>query len=297
MKTIQLFILAILIVLPFALFSKEKGSKFAGVQIGITTYSYRSMPDQSLDAVLNYLVESGINSVELKGDPLEKYLGIPDKNDHEGRKNWRKSVSMKKFKEIRKMFTAKGIKIDIVKFEAGITDWSDAEIDYAFAVCKTLGARGISMEISEDVAKRFAPFANKHKRYVILHNHGQPGNPDFSFDQILAYSPYLMLNLDVGHFFGATGMHPNEVIERLHNRIASLHLKDKTGPTAVNPNQNMPWGEGETPIEDILRLIQRNKWPITCDIELEHKIPEGSDAVNEVIECVNYCKRCLLSPL
>jgi len=147
------------------------------------------------------------------------------------------------------------------------------------------------------VAKRFAPFANKHKRYVILHNHGQPGNPDFSFDKILAYGPYLMLNLDVGHFFGATGIHPNEVIERLHNRIASLHLKDKTGPTAVNPNQNMSWGEGETPIEDILRLIQKNKWPITCDIELEHKIPEGSDAVKEVIKCVDYSRKILLDNL
>ncbi len=294
-KTVQLLLLSILAVQPFSLFSKEKGSKFGGVQIGITTYSYRAMADQSLPAVLNYLVESGINSVELKGDPLEKYLGIPQLKDAAARKEWRASVPMKKFEEVRKMFAAKGIKIDIVKFEGGITGWSDEEIDYAFHVCKTLRARGISMEISENVAKRFAPFAEKHKRYVILHNHGQPGNPDFSFDRILSHGRYLMLNLDAGHYFGATGLHPNLIIERLHHRIASLHMKDKTGPNAASPNRNMPWGQGETPIEDILRLIQKNKWPITCDIELEHSIPEGSDAVKEVTKCVGYCKNILIN--
>lgn len=294
-STIQFLLFSMLTILPFTVFSKDKGSKFGGVQIGITTYSYRSMPDQTLPAVLNYLVESGLNSVELKGDPLENYLGIPGKSDLEGRKAWRASVSMKEFKRVRKMFKNRGVDIDIVKFEGGITGWSDVEIDYAFAVCKALGARGISMEISENVAKRFAPFANKHKRYVILHNHGQPGNPDFSFDRILSYGPYLMLNLDVGHYWGATGIHPNVILERLHHRIASIHLKDKTGPAATDPNKNKPWGEGETPIQDILQLIKKNKWPITCDIELEHTIPGGSDAVKEVIKCVEYCKKCLLN--
>jgi hypothetical protein len=41
-------------------------------------------------------------------------------------------------------------------------------------------------------------------------------------------------------------------------------------------------------------LIQKNKWPITCDIELEYNIPEGSDAVKEVTKCVKYCREALL---
>ena len=53
-----------------------KGSKFGGVQIGTITYSYRSMPDQSLNAVLNYAVQSGVSSVELMGDVAERYAGI-----------------------------------------------------------------------------------------------------------------------------------------------------------------------------------------------------------------------------
>lgn len=271
----------------------KKSSKFGGVQIGAITYSYRSMPDQSLPAILGYVLESGLSSVELMGGPVEQFAGIPQVKDPQALRQWRTTVSMDKFREIKKMFNTKGVKIDILKL--GSPNWSDEEIDYAFNVCKTLGARGITMEISEEAAKRMAPFAEKHNRYVIFHNHGQPGTPGFSFDKVLAHGPKLMLNLDVGHYFGATGLHPNELIERLHDLIASLHIKDKTGPKAANPNKNMEFGKGETPVAEILQLVQKNKWPITCDIELEYDLPQGSDAVKEVAKCVEYCRKALVT--
>ena len=271
----------------------KKGSKFGGVQIGTITYSYRSMADQSLIATLNYAVQSGLSSVELMGGQVEQFAGIPQGKDASAVRQWRSSVAMDKFKEIRKLFKQKGVKIDILKL--GDSGWSDEEIDYAFKVCKTLGARGITMEVSEEAAKRMAPFTEKHNLFVIFHNHGQPGNPDFSFDKVLAYGPKLMLNLDAGHYFGATGLNPCILIGRLHNRIASIHIKDKTGPKASDPNKNQPFGHGETPVVELLQLVQKNKWPITCDIELEYTIPEGSDAVKEVTKCVDYCRKALVS--
>jgi sugar phosphate isomerase/epimerase len=271
--------------------SGKPNSKFGGVQIGAITYSYRSMPDQSLQAVLDYAIQSGLSSVELMGGPVEQYAGMPKTKDANEIRNWRLSVSMDKFKEIKKMFKQKGVKIDILKL--GAPNWSDEEIDYAFKVCKTLGARGITTEISESAAKRLAPFAEKHKLYVIMHNHGQPGNPDFSFDRVLDCGKKVMLNLDVGHYYGATGNHPNDLIERLHDRIASIHLKDKTGPKASDPDKNKEFGKGDTPVVEILQLIQKKKWPITFDIELEYNIPPGSDAVKEVAKCVDYCKKAL----
>jgi sugar phosphate isomerase/epimerase len=267
-------------------------SKFGGVQIGAITYSYRSMPDQSAEAVLSYIVQSGLSSVELMGDVAERYAGIPQTKDPEAIRKWRTSVSMDKFKELRKKFKSKGVRIHILKL--GDKGWSDAEIDYAFNACKAVGAIGITMEISEDAAKRMEPFAEKHNLYVIFHNHGQPGDPNFSFDKVLALGSRLMLNFDEGHYFGATGLHPNALIERLHDRIISIHLKDKTGPKATDPNKNQPWGKGETPVAEILKLIQKNKWPIFCDIELEYTVPEGSDAVKEVAKCVDYCRLALV---
>lgn len=291
LQMMTIFIFGICSIQSFATPARKQNSRFGGVQVGAITYSYRSMQDQSLSAVLDYVVQSGISSVELMDGPVEQYAGIPKSKDPQVISEWRTSVSMDKFREVRKMFSSKGVKIDILKL--GSPAWSDGEIDYAFKVCKTLGARGITMEVSEEAAKRMAPFAEKHNLWVIFHNHGQPGDPNFSFDKVLAYGPMLMLNLDVGHYYGATGLNPCDLIGRLHNRIASLHIKDKTGPNASEPNKNKEFGKGQTPVTEILQLVQKNKWPITCDIELEYTIPEGSDAVREVTRCVEYCRAAL----
>ena len=48
-----------------------------GVQVGVITYSYRAMPDQSAEAVLRYVLESGISAVELMGGPIEAFAGAP----------------------------------------------------------------------------------------------------------------------------------------------------------------------------------------------------------------------------
>jgi len=297
-----------------SLMKSKPDSNFGGVQIGAITYSWRSMPGSAQD-ILNYCVEAGISSIELMGNVAEEFAGIPpmpprpprdaqlsDEERDEYRKKaesaaekqreWRLSVSMKKYKELRKLYKKAGVNIHIVKFSPA--NWSDEETDYAFKAAKTLGAKGITNEIGHDACKRLGKFAEKHNMYAIYHNHGQPGEPGFNFDEFLAYSPKNMLNFDAGHYFGATGKHPNELIERLHDRIFSIHMKDKTGKNANPANTNMPWGEGDTPIADILKLIQKNKWSIYCDIELEYNVPANSDAQKEIIKCVNYCKNILV---
>ncbi|MFW6290669.1 MAG: sugar phosphate isomerase/epimerase family protein [Mariniphaga sp.] len=287
-------------------------SNFKGVQIGAITYSWRSMPSSAKD-ILSYCVEAGISSIELMGNVAEAFAGIPPSPPrpsrnateaertayqrelevvNERQRNWRLSAPMGKYRELRRMFNKAGVKFHIVKFAPA--NWSNEEIDYAFNAAKILGAEGITNEIGHEACARLGKFAERHNMYAIYHNHAQPGEPGFSFEEFLDYSPNNLLNFDVGHYFGATGNHPNEVLERLHNRIYSIHLKDKTGKNATPANTNMPWGEGDTPIADILKLIQKNKWPIYCDIELEYPIPEGSSAQKEIIKCVEYCKNILV---
>jgi hypothetical protein len=57
---------------------------------------------------------------------------------------------------------------------------------------------------------------------------------------------------------------------------------------------NMPWGKGETPIADMLKLVQKNKWKIPFDIELEYNVPADSDAVKETTKCVEFCRKILV---
>jgi sugar phosphate isomerase/epimerase len=51
----------------------KPNSKINGVQVGTITYSYRSMPDQSAEATLKYVVDSGISAIELMGGPVNDW--------------------------------------------------------------------------------------------------------------------------------------------------------------------------------------------------------------------------------
>jgi hypothetical protein len=43
----------------------------------------------------------------------------------------------------------------------------------------------------------------------------------------------------------------------------------------------------------VLQLMKKEKWTFPAKVELEYKIPEGSDAVKEVAKCVQYCREAL----
>jgi sugar phosphate isomerase/epimerase len=290
--------------------SKKPNSKVAGVQLGCTTYSYRMMPHK-VDEVIQYLLLAGVNSIELRS-VAEEDLGIPQmpmrpggtltdqeqadfakatEEAKEAQRKWRLSLPMKRYSEMRKKFNDAGIDVYIAKFAP--SEWSDDEIDYAYDAAKLLGSIGITDELAEFNCQRLGKFAEKHNSLAMFHTHGQVADPGFSFDKYLAYSPANMLNLDSGHYYGATGLHPNDVIIKYHDRMRSIHIKDKTGPKNTNPDSNMPFGQGETPIADILLLLKREKWPISVDVELEYSIPEGSDAAKEVAKCIEYMRNIL----
>lgn len=290
---------------------KKPDSKFGGVQVGAITYSWRSMSPTAEDT-LKYCLACGISSIELMSNTIELYAGAPQQPARPPRdaseeqrtlyqsrsvaaaeelKKWRSTVPMTKFEELRKFYNKAGVKIHIAKFSP--ENWSDEEIDYTFRAAKALGAKGVSTEISEKACQKLGPVAQKHGMYAIMHQHLQPGQPGWTFEKFLDLSPAVMLNFDAGHYFGSTGLHPNGIIEKLHDRIFSIHMKDKTGPKGTPPNTNMAWGKGETPVAEILLLLKKNQWPINVDIELEYPVPEGSDAVTEVKKCVEYCRNIL----
>src|ERR1051325_4916110 len=57
--------------------ASKPNSVVNGVNLGTITYSYRSMPDQSAEAILRYVVDSGISAIEFMGDPVEAFAGAP----------------------------------------------------------------------------------------------------------------------------------------------------------------------------------------------------------------------------
>ena len=298
---------------PLSLFAAEKPNSFInGVQVGTITYSYRSMPDQSAQALLGYIVANGINAVELMGQPAEQFAGAPSQGrggggrgqqptpeqvaaQREARENlrkWRTSVSMDRYKELRKLYNDAGVKIYALKISPA-PDMTDDEMDYVFNAGTAVGATHMTLEITDDVPflTRVGSFAEKHKVYAAYHSHTQGGMS--AFDAAFAASKANMANIDFGHYVagGNKGGTTLQFLEKFHDRIASFHMKDRTTPE--HGEQNLPWGTGETPITQILQMVKKNKWTMPATIELEYQVPAGSDAVKEVAKCFEYCKRAL----
>lgn len=280
-----------------------------GVQVGAISYSFRALPSSAED-ILGYMVRLGLGTVELMGGAAEQFAGAPEGPAWPGReaseaeqtafreareayaqeaRAWRLAASMDRFEALRKLYNGEGVQIDILKL--GSPDWSDEEIDYAFRAARAVGARGISFEISNEAAERMGPFATKHELAVGMHNHTQVGDEGFSFDVPLSFSPYNMLNLDVGHYVAGTNESPIPIIQKYHDRITHLHLKDRK--KGVNGGDNVAWGEGDTPLGEVLRLLQKEQYPMTAMIELEYPIPEDSDVLTEMAKCVAYCREVL----
>ena len=301
-------------------FSKPN-SKFGGVQIGAITYSFRSMP-HDIDQLLKFCVDCNISAIEMMGDPAETFAGkpvspikmpvIPPKGGQPQRQpltdeqkaqmveyskkvsEWRATASMDKFKEIRKKFNDAGISIYAFKPNALGPNNSDVEVEYAMKAAKALGANSVTIEIPTDPAqsKRLGDLGEKNKIYVGYHAHLQA--TDTLWDVALAQSPYNSMNLDCGHYIAVGGKNTKEslfaLIESKHDRITSMHIKDRT----ADGKQNLAWGQGNTPIKEILLLMKNKKYKFPISIELEYDIPEGSDAVKEVSKCVEYAKNILV---
>jgi len=274
-------------------FGQQPDSKFSGVQVGVITYSYRTMPGQ-LEQVLDHIVKSGISATELMGDPVEAYLGKPA--DPKQVAAWRASVPIEGFKKVKKMFNDAGVSIYAFKPNALGPDNTDEEVEYALKAAKALGAKSVTVELPKDPkqSERLGKLAAKHKIYVSYHNHLQ-GN-DQAWVTALAQSPYNAINLDCGHYIAAGGNNTREsllaFIKANHKRITSMHLKDRKNKE--NGGANLPWGQGDTPIDEILNLLKSMRYPIPVSAELEYPIPPASDAVKEVQKCVEYAEQVLL---
>jgi len=275
------------------LFAASKpDSKFSGVQIGMNVpYSFGKEATTG-DEILKSCLELGVSAVELRTQSVEAFLGFvkPEKGKDTAAsaRQWRESVDVERAKEFRKTWNDAGVLIEIVKVD-GIFKMSDGELDYVFKLAKILGARALSTEIahSEEELKRVGAFATKHKFPIGYHGHTSTGPADW--EKAFALSDYNFANVDIGHFVAGNFGSPVAFITKHHDRISHVHIKDRK----KNGGPAMPFGEGETPVKEVLQLLRDNKWPIQATIEFEYKVPQGSTRMAELARSIKFCRDAL----
>jgi sugar phosphate isomerase/epimerase len=158
-------------------------------------------------------------------------------------------------------------------------------------MARALGARVMTASSNVSTARRIDPFAKRFKMRVGMHNHSNVNDPnEFATPESFmrasdGASSYIAINLDIGHFTAAN-FNAVDFIEKHHDRIVSLHIKDRQR----NQGANVPFGEGDTPIKPVLELLRRKKSPFPANIEYEYR---GKDTVEEIRRCLQYCKQAL----
>lgn len=274
---------------------KLNRSTINGVQFGLQPFCYHDLPmnRENRPTLIKRLVQNGMGMVELHATWVEPRFDDVGVSPHEAReklRHWRLTAPGDYYRHIKHEFDEAGI--TIFTYYVTINDsYTDAEIDATYEGAKTLGAKGCVGSNGLKVAERLAAFPGKHAMFAGLHNHDNLSDPDAfsneaSFDKGLAYSPDFKATLDVRHFTAGNGDCLG-FLERHHERTCSVHLGDRR----KNHGRSTPFGEGDAPIIQILRMIRDNQWPIVVLLEFEHGTLRTG--VEEVQVMFDYCKRAL----
>jgi sugar phosphate isomerase/epimerase len=210
-------------------------------------------------------------------------------------RKWRLSRSIAQFKSARKLFDDAGVAIEILKVD-WIQNASDDEVEYCFQMAKNVGAYAISCEIPLSKTKWLGAFADKHKMMVGYHGHTNVTDPESfgkpeSWETAMTYAKYNGINLDIGHFVAANSTSPIPFLQKHHDRITHIHVKDRK----MNNGPNTPFGQGETPVKEVLQLMRDKKWKFQATIEFEYPVPQGSDRMAEIKKSVEFCRAALLA--
>jgi sugar phosphate isomerase/epimerase len=304
-------------------------SVFDGIQFGAISYSFNRIANPDPEAIIKAFVEIGLGEVELMSNHCESLAGAPSAGGRGGGggggrgtaaggaapspdqaaqaaarqeaqaklTKWRADADANTWKAVTKKFNDAGVKVALLCYNMRDA-MTDDDIEYGFKMAEGLGAKAISTSTTLTMAKRIAPIADKHKMLVGYHGHDATNDPNQtatleSYDTLMAYGAYNGVNLDIGHFTAA-GYDAVDFIQKHHDKITNLHVKDMKRKTQANDRDTYtPFGQGDCPMKGVLQLLKKGQYGFPANIELEYPIPPDSNLIAEMKKCLAYCKACL----
>jgi sugar phosphate isomerase/epimerase len=287
--------------MPVLFRERSDAAPVGGVRLGVQTYSFREVARPgtpgAIDVILDAMKTCGLDECELWSPQIEAAPAAgrdappaAQQQAREALRAWRLKTGPEFYEGVRGRFAAAGM--TIYAYNLSFNDsFTDGEIDRGFAAAKALGAEAITASTTLSVAKRLVPFAEKHRIPVAMHNHSRVDDPNEfatpqSFTAALGMSPLFRVNLDIGHFTAAD-FDALAFLEAHHDKITNLHLKDRK----KHQGDNVPWGQGDTPIRETLAWLKRRASPVRAYVEYEYAGTRGP--VAEVTACADFARRVL----
>ncbi len=258
-------------------------STFRGVTVGIQS---RSFQDRPLEEAIAAMARIGFDVCEMSGVHLQ-----PEARAAELRK-WRLNADLDHFVQAGEKLRRAGIEPGFLTYNLSLTPPVEAEIARGFEMARAFGAKAISCSTKLSIVPALDAAAKRYKMRVGLHNHSvirqdEITTPDDFAAALRNRSEYIALTLDIGHFTAA-GFAPAQWYRRNPGAVLSLHIKDRK----TNQGPNVPFGQGDTPIAEVLRYTRDHAPHIPALIEYEY---QGRDPAVEVAKCFHYCRTVLLS--
>ncbi len=258
----------------------KPNSVVRGVILGAQSYSFRDRP---LQKAIEAISDAGLSYCELWQGHIE-----PQKASRKGLREWRENISLELFTGYASDIAKAGIKLYAYNYSIE-DDFSEGEIDRGFQMAKTLGVKYITSSANVDMSKRVNDYAAKYDITVGMHNHDSMKPNEFStpddFARAMLDHPNVRINLDIGHFTAAN-FDALDYLQKMAPYIVTLHIKDRK----KDHGPNMPFGQGDTPIRQVLQLLRSGKYKIPAMIEYEY---DGKDALAEVRQCFEFCRTAI----
>lgn len=269
-----------------ALSARAHGTE-PGVELGIQSFSFKNL---SFLQMLDACERCGIRSLEIWSGHVEApWASRREPGGRERMRQWRIEAGAAACARAREELARRGMRLN--SFNLSIrNEFTDEEINAAFEMTKAFGTRILTTSSNVSTAARIDPFAQQHEVYVGFHNHARIREDEFAtpddFRQATqGYSKWLGVNLDVGHYHAA-GFDCLEFLREQGERTWVLHKKDRRS----QDGPKVPFGAGDTPLREILWLLQDQGLTIPANIEMAY--PTG-DPVREVSESLAYMQRAL----
>jgi sugar phosphate isomerase/epimerase len=284
------------------------------VPVGVGTSSFRDLPRvtgrDNMDDVMRALKAIRVTHVELAFANLEpappsvapvmggsaayprrvvmspEEIAATNSSARAALRAWRLETPGAVFERMRGKLAAAGLTVHALSL-AYNDSFGDDEIEATFRQAKALGVATVSSPLTLAMARRLVPFAQRHQVAVAIHNQAD-GSPGGAIDtpalkEALALSPALALKLDIGNLT-ASNRDAVAALREYRPRVSYVHVRDRLR----NGGASQSFGEGDTPIKNVLAALQSSSPAIPAMIEYDYVGLRSS--VDELKAALAFCK-------